>query len=266
MTATLSPFTPSQGQPPSGSRLPGGTARTVELASRPRSGKPAPGPVSPVRRRTTRGPGWVPPGGAAHDRENTTARADGHESTALLVQRAAAADELAWSAIVNRYGRLLWSVVRGFRLSDAQAADAVQTTWLRLVEHLDALRDPERLAGWLQTTARRACLETIRRAGRECSFEPWEHESGTVVKQSAERSGDPEARVLRQERMALVRQAVGELPERHQRLLELLVASPPLSYEEIGARLGMPVGSIGPTRARLLTRLRTALAPVTRSG
>jgi RNA polymerase sigma factor (sigma-70 family) len=266
MVATLSPSTPRQGQLPSVSRLPDGTARTVESASRPHWGGPAPGPVSPVGHRTTRGSGWVPLGGAAHDREPTTPRADNHESTAMLVQRAAAGDELAWSAIVNRYSRLLWSVVRGFRLSDAQAADAVQTTWLRLVEHLDALRDPERLAGWLQTTARRACLETVRRAGRECLFDPWEHESGTVVAQSAERLGDPEAQVLRQERMALVRQGVGELPERHQRLLQLLVESPPLSYEEIGARLGMPVGSIGPTRARLLTRLRTALAPVTCSG
>jgi RNA polymerase sigma factor (sigma-70 family) len=266
MVATLSPFTPRQGQLPSVSRLPDGTARTVESASRPQWGGPAPGPMPPVRHRTARESGWVPLGGAEHDREPTTPRADGHEPTAILVQRAAAGDELAWSAIVNRYGRLLWSVVRGFRLSDAQAADAVQTTWLRLVEHLDALRNPERLAGWLQTTARRACLETVRRAGRECPFDPWEHESGTVVEQSAERLGDPEAQVLGQERMALVRQAVGELPERHQRLLELLVASPPLSYEEIGARLGMPVGSIGPTRARLLTRLRTALAPVTCSG
>jgi RNA polymerase sigma factor (sigma-70 family) len=214
--------------------------------------------VPALGHRTIGGSGRARPDGIAHDREATAPRTDGYEITAQLVRRAAGGDEVAWDAIVDGYSRLLWSVVRGFRLTDAQAADAVQTTWVRLLENLDAIREPERLAGWLRTTARRACLETVRRAGRECPVDPQRH---TALEQVVEEADDPEAHVLQQERAAMVREALRKLPQRHQRLLELLVASPPLSYEEISARLGMPVGSIGPTRARLLTRLRTALAP-----
>ncbi|MBB3086213.1 RNA polymerase sigma factor [Geodermatophilus sabuli] len=183
-----------------------------------------------------------------------------HEITAQLVRRAADGDEAAWTAVVEEYGSLVWSVTRSFRLSDAQAADAVQTTWLRLLEEIDAIREPERLAGWLRTTARRTCLETIRRTGRELPSDPHAHESGAAPEPAADRpDGDPEEQLLRQERVTQVRSALQQLPERSQQLLELLVASPPMSYEEIGTRLGMPVGSIGPTRARLLTRLRTTL-------
>jgi RNA polymerase sigma factor (sigma-70 family) len=240
------------------SRRPGSTALTVDPTSRPRPGRPASRPVPALGHRTIGGSGRARPDGVAHGRESTAPRTDGYEITAQLVRRAAGGDEVASDAIVDGYSRLLWSVVRGFRLTDAQAADAVQTTWVRLLENLDAIREPERLGGWLRTTARRVCLETVRRASRECPVDPQRH---TALEQVAGRADDPEAHVLRQERAAMVREALGKLPQRHQRLLELLVASPPLSYEEISARLGMPVGSIGPTRARLLTRLRTALAP-----
>src|SRR3712207_9243871 len=80
----------------------------------------------------------------------------------MLVHRAAEGDPVAWDAIVDEYAGLLWSVVRGFRLNEAQAADAVQTTWLRLVEHVADLREPQHLAGWLKTTASRVCLQVIR--------------------------------------------------------------------------------------------------------
>ncbi|HEX2075307.1 MAG TPA: sigma-70 family RNA polymerase sigma factor [Geodermatophilus sp.] len=210
--------------------------------------------------RATRGYPTARPGSSFSPATPAAPAASAHEATAGLVRRAAEGDHAAWTAVVEQYGALLWSVVRGFRLADAQAADAVQTTWLRLLENLDAIREPERLAGWLRTTARRACLESIRRTGRERPSDPHERDPG-VDRPSDRPDADPEAHVLRQEQVALVRRAVRELPDRHQRLLELLVACPPLSYEEIGARLGMPVGSIGPTRARLLARLRTALAP-----
>src|SRR3712207_8783081 len=73
-----------------------------------------------------------------------------------LVRRAVRGDQRAWQEIVDEYGGLVWSVARGFRLSEAQMADAVQTTWLRLVEHLAEIREPERLPGWLRTTTRRS--------------------------------------------------------------------------------------------------------------
>jgi RNA polymerase sigma factor (sigma-70 family) len=176
-----------------------------------------------------------------------------------LVQRAADGDQEAWRAVVERYSALLWSVVRSHRLSDAQAADAVQATWLKLLENIRSIREPERLAGWLRTTVRRECLETLRRTGRERPSDP--HSAEPVASAASDLvDGDPEGSALRRERVDLVRAAVQDMPEHSQRLLGLLVASPPLRYEEIGARLGMPVGSIGPTRARLLARLRATLA------
>ena len=179
----------------------------------------------------------------------------------VLVHRAAEGDPAAWNAIVDEYAGLLWSVVRGFRLNEAQAADAVQTTWLRLVEHVADLRDPAHVAGWLKTTARRVCLQVIRQGSREHLVD-WDEDraGGGEVRYDGPDEDGPEAAALRQEHQVLVRRALAELPDRHRQLMELLVASPPISYQEISARLGMPVGSIGPTRARILARLQETLA------
>jgi RNA polymerase sigma factor (sigma-70 family) len=177
----------------------------------------------------------------------------------VLVSRAIAGDRAAWNAIVDEYAGVVWSVVRGFRLGEAQAADAVQTTWLRLIEHLTAIRDPERLAGWLRTTARRSCLEVIRTAGREQLVADHPEDAATARRQGDGRDDGPETALLRREQRDAVRRVLATLPERQQQLMALLVAVPPVSYEEISARLGMPVGSIGPTRSRVLARLREAL-------
>jgi RNA polymerase sigma factor (sigma-70 family) len=181
----------------------------------------------------------------------------------VLVHRAAEGDPAAWNAIVDEFSGLLWSVVRGFRLNEAQSADAVQTTWLRLVEHIADLREPEHVAGWLKTTAHRVCLQVIRQGGRE-QLTDWEEDRGPVsgVRYEGPDEDGPEAAAMRQEQQVLVRRALAELPDRHRQLMELLVASPPISYQEISARLGMPVGSIGPTRARILAHLRESLATV----
>jgi RNA polymerase sigma factor (sigma-70 family) len=178
----------------------------------------------------------------------------------ILVRRAAEGDRAAWDDIVVEYAGLVGAVVRGFRLREAQAADAAQTTWLRLVEHLADIREPERLAGWLRTTARRVCLEVIRENGREQLTDWTDEPPSTAVDRfrNAEDEG-PEASAVRREQQALVRGAVADLPERHRTLLALLVAVPHVSYEDISARLDMPVGSIGPTRARILARLRQVL-------
>jgi RNA polymerase sigma factor (sigma-70 family) len=176
-----------------------------------------------------------------------------------LVRRAAQGDQRAWQAIVDEYGKLVWSVVRSHRLGDAQAADAVQTTWLRLVEHLAEIREPDRLAGWLQTTARRVCLAVLRESRRE---QPVDCDDRLPEPVGALRPGaddGPEACAVRRDQQVLVRRAVATLPERHRELLGLLVSSSPASYEDISAGLGMPVGSIGPTRARILARLRGEL-------
>ena len=175
-----------------------------------------------------------------------------------LVRRAAQGDQEAWEGIVDEYSGLVWSVARGFRLSEAQTADAVQTTWLRLVEHLAEIREPERLPGWLRTTTRRACLATARQFRRESLVDATE-QSSTFDRGDHLDDAGPEASAVRQDQQVLVRRAVATLPPRHRALLRMLVSSPPVSYEEISADLGIPVGSIGPTRARILGRLRTAL-------
>ena len=178
----------------------------------------------------------------------------------MLVHRAAQGDPAAWNAIVDEYAGLLWSVVRGFRLNEAQAADAVQTTWLRLVEHVADLREPAHMAGWLKTTARRVCLQTIRHSGREQLVDLDEDRTGGSVWVDDAGQDGPEVTALRREQQVLVRSVLADLPDRHRQLVELLVASPPIGYREISVRLGIPVGSIGPTRARILARLREALA------
>ncbi len=174
-----------------------------------------------------------------------------------LVRRAAQGDQRAWQGIVDEYTGLVWSVARGFRLDEAQMADAVQTTWLRLVEHLAEIREPERLPGWLRTTTRRACLAAARQSHRESPVDAAEQCS--AFDHGGHTDDGPETSAVRQDQQVLVRRVVATLPPRHRALLGMLVSSPPVSYEEISAGLGIPVGSIGPTRARILGRLRTAL-------
>jgi RNA polymerase sigma factor (sigma-70 family) len=169
-----------------------------------------------------------------------------------VVHRAAAGDQQAWNQLVDRFSRLLWSITSGYRLSQADAADVLQTTWLRLLEHLDSVRDPERLGSWLATTARRECLRTLRRANRLVPTD-----DDTRLAPEPDPTPGPEAALLLSERDQQIRQALALLPERSQRLLR--IAASGASYEEIAAALDMPIGSIGPTRARCLERLRRNL-------
>ena len=173
-------------------------------------------------------------------------------TTAELVGAAGAGDNEAWNALVERYARLVWSVARGFALSAADAADVSQTTWLRLVEHLGRLREPEALGGWLASTARHECLRVLRKSGREIvGFDAdIDIESGEPT---------PEAVVLDSERDRLLWQSLGEISQRCQVLLRALATTPAPSYQDVSAALGMPVGSIGPTRARCLDHLKKRL-------
>lgn len=176
------------------------------------------------------------------------------QSDAALVQAAAAGDHKAWDALVQRFAGLVWSIARSHRLSSADAADVSQTTWLRLVEHLGRLREPERVAAWLATTAKHESLRVIRKAGRQV---PTDVEA--EIDLEADRSAPAvDAGLLAGERDADLWKAFAALGERCQQLLRLLIADPPPSYEEIGELLGMPIGSIGPTRGRCLDQLRRA--------
>jgi RNA polymerase sigma factor (sigma-70 family) len=166
-----------------------------------------------------------------------------------LIVAASEGDEGAWSAIVDRFEGLVWATTRAHRLSQAEAADVTQTTWLRLIENLDRIKEAERLGAWLATTARRECLRYIRLRGRELQIE----DDSFFEAPSEERV---EARMIVRERDAALRRAFARIGERCQALLRLLSAPDPPSYEEIGAALGIPIGAIGPTRARCLDKLR----------
>ncbi len=166
-----------------------------------------------------------------------------------LVAAAGAGDQKAWNAIVARFERLVWATVRGHRLSPDDAADVAQTTWLRLVEHLDRIREPERLAGWIAATARHECLRQLRLRGREVATD-----SADVFEAPAEHGSEP--RLIADERDAGLWRSFAKLSERCQALLRLLVSQDEPSYEAIGAALSMPIGAIGPTRARCLEKLR----------
>lgn len=166
-----------------------------------------------------------------------------------LVRRAAAGDQRAWNELTDEFAGLVWGIARAFRLSDADAADVSQTTWLRLVENLDRLQDPSRVGAWLATTARRQCIQHL-------------HDSARVIPRGDDMpepvSGAPEpgAALLTDERDRALWAALERLPDRDRRLLRMLTADPAPSYTEISAALDMPIGSIGPTRARALERLR----------
>jgi RNA polymerase sigma factor (sigma-70 family) len=167
-----------------------------------------------------------------------------------LLSSAQAGDQAAWAAIVDRFSGLVWATTRAHRLSSADASDATQTTWLRLVEHLDRIADPERLGAWLATTARHECLRLIRLRGRELPTD-----DATLFDTPTD-DPPPDRRLLTRERDDVLRRALARIGERCQQLLRMLAAPEPPSYEEIGAALDMPIGAIGPTRARCLEKLR----------
>ena len=184
-----------------------------------------------------------------------------HPVTGGLVTRARTGDAQAWDALVERYAPLIWSICRRHRLAGADAADVSQNVWLHLVDHLGNLRDPAALPGWLATTARRECGRVLR-AARGPLAAGYDLGAETLPDEQA---ATAEEELLAAERHAALREAFGDLPADCQRLIVLLTADPPLPYAEISARLGIPVGSIGPTRRRCLDKLRrhpaiTALA------
>jgi RNA polymerase sigma factor (sigma-70 family) len=169
-----------------------------------------------------------------------------------LVMRARNSDKQAWDALVKRYAPLIWSICRRYQLSGADADDVGQTVWLYLVDQLDRLRDPAALAGWLATTTQRECLR-VRRAAQRGQASGHVPDAEDIPDEHAAIAEDE---LLAAERHAALREALTHLPPRCQQLLVLLLEDPPLPYAQISARLGIPAGSIGPSRARCLNKLR----------
>ena len=173
---------------------------------------------------------------------------------ASVVRRAAEGDQHAWERLVELYGRLVWAMTREFRLDESDAADVVQTTWMRLLEHIDRLDYPERVGSWLAATARNECLRGL--AGRKRIVLV---EDDVTLMTDMASGPEVDERLLADERAQAVRKALSHLPARWQRLLQMLMADPPVSYAEISDQLGIPIGSIGPTRGRCLETLRGLL-------
>ncbi|MEU4570280.1 sigma-70 family RNA polymerase sigma factor [Micromonospora sp. NPDC023956] len=187
--------------------------------------------------------------------------------TPALVSAAGAGDESAWAELVHRYTPLVATVIRSHGLDRTDSADVNQTVWLRLVEQLGRLRDSHALPAWLVTTTRRECHRLLRLGRRTQPFDPYDDSiDGHVGVFLLVDPVTPDEDLLRAERRQALRDAFAQLPSRCRELLALLAGDPPASYREVGERLGMPVGSVGPTQARCLARLRDcpALAPYVR--
>jgi RNA polymerase sigma factor (sigma-70 family) len=175
--------------------------------------------------------------------------ADFEPAAALAL--AAGGDQHAWDSIVAAYGEMVWAIARSYRLSSADAADVVQASWLKLVEHVGEIRDGDRLGAWLATTTRREALALLRRSKRDIPVE----DAGLAEADDRDIDG-PEQAVMRNDEDRMLWRAFGRLNGPCQRLLRVLMLDPAPPYVEVAAVLGMPIGSIGPTRARCLSTLR----------
>jgi RNA polymerase sigma factor (sigma-70 family) len=188
------------------------------------------------------------------------------DETDRLVKAAAAGDVSAWQALVERFSGLVWSVVRGHGLNAHDCDDVFQTTWLRLAEHLERIDKPDRIGAWLATTTRREAVRVARTQQRVTPTADQRLLDGPPDDLSPAAPESPEQAALAAERDALadadlrrLHRAFQRIPQRCRSLLRVLMASPPPSYAEVAAALDMPVGSIGPSRARCLRTLRGKL-------
>jgi len=171
----------------------------------------------------------------------------------LLLRRVIEGDQRAWDELVGRFGGLVWSIARGYRLG-ALTDDVVQTVWLRLAENCDRIRDPERLAAWLATTTRNEALRVSKKQARMLSV-------GDVPEVADNTVSSLEELITDDDTLVQVMQAFAKLSPADQNLLRLLCSVPPLDYATIAAMIDRPIGSIGPSRERTLARLRKLLSP-----
>jgi RNA polymerase sigma factor (sigma-70 family) len=186
------------------------------------------------------------------------------DDTGVLVRGAAGGDEVAWRGLVARFSNLVWAVARAHRLANADAADVYQTTWLRLAEHIGRIEHPERVGAWLATAARRECLQSLRLTAKTAPTDDMERLDITAAVGNPTEEAVLAAETGREDaaRAAAMWRAFERLSGRCRELLRILMASPPPSYAEVAAALGLPLGSIGPTRARCLQRLREEMAGI----
>lgn len=187
------------------------------------------------------------------------------ELDARLVERCLAGDRRAWDALVTRHQRLVYSVARSWRLSDEDLGDVFQEVFAALVRGLPRLRDPKSLVRWLSSTTDRLARTRALRQRREQALSVQDE---TVFDRLPDPSEPVGADLEVLERQATVRLALAGVPERCRRLiLALYFEDPTPAYADLASRLGVPIGSLGPTRARCMERLRELLAePASKAG
>jgi len=173
-------------------------------------------------------------------------RAD--ESLTRIVSAARAGDSTAWSSLVTRFDGSLRSIARGYRLTPADVDDVIQATWLEALERIDDLREPAAIGGWLATTFRRKALRVLQAGTRELLTDDASIADGPDL-------DGPEARLLAAELQDTFAKALATLPSRQRRLVTMLASTAAPDYARISQVLSMPLGSIGPIRARSLVRL-----------
>lgn len=168
---------------------------------------------------------------------------------APLVRAAQSGDNVAWGQLVSRFDRMLRGIARSYRLSSHDLDDAVQATWIKLYANIDSIRDCQAIAGWLATTVRRESLRLLQVGVRE-------HLTDELDFAGEDRGDGPEAALLAAERREVLERALASLPDRQRRLMTLIADRRDPDYREISTALDMPIGSIGPIRARSLARLQ----------
>jgi RNA polymerase sigma factor (sigma-70 family) len=167
---------------------------------------------------------------------------------ASLIDRIRLGDRSAFDMLVRRCHGLVWSIGWSAGLSRPEIEDVSQVVWLRFLEHLPTLREPAAAIGWIGTTARRESYRTTAKR---------RHEVGSNSDQDrTDNTPTPDDQLVSKEATGAVRVALGRLGPRCRTLFEFLLADPPLSYEFISQSMELPIGSIGPTRARCLDQLR----------
>jgi RNA polymerase sigma factor (sigma-70 family) len=184
---------------------------------------------------------------------------ESNEGDAALVARCIAGDATAWAALVRRYQRLVYAIVRRIGLDEHAAGDVFQTVFSRLVQHLPRITDPSRLQAWIVTTAKREALLQRRHSQRHVSMTRGDDAADDGAEWDlADESPIAEEALDELQQLNLLRNALEHLDQRCRDLLLMLFrdADDKLSYDEIARRLGSSVGSIGPTRSRCIDKLR----------
>lgn len=200
------------------------------------------------------------PSAAYDDLPYTRGGAVDRADVGALVQSAVDGDAAAWKALVEGLSPLVWSVVRAHRLGDADAHEVYQTVWFRFAQHLGRIREPEKAGSWLASTARHECLKVIKAMRRlTVTNDPQLLDRVSEDRTPEQSILDSEEAAAESERIRWMWQEFEKLGERCRQLLRVLMASPPPSYHEVSAALGIAVGSIGPLRQRCLRRLRARL-------